>query len=150
MSEYQKLAAERTRHHEGRRKVQEGRVTSTADLVGVIAEGEFAKKYGLPVDSVQSAQRDPGWDFILDGKKIDIKATSRKDGNLIVHTAAKRPLSADIYVLAIVNVGNETAEFIGWIEQKDVRVAPVRTLGYNDLYPVHFVTRSQLRPMDEL
>src|SRR5687768_17027697 len=149
MSNYRELAAQRTRQHDGRRTTEQVAVYDNADLVGVIAEGEFAKKYGFPLKDVRSDKRDPGWDFILDGRKIDIKATARPDGNLLVPTAAKRPIVADIYVLAIVNVGNETAEFVGWMDQKSVRLCPIRKVT-NNSYPVYFVERSKLFPMEEL
>jgi hypothetical protein len=143
------MAEARTKSHDGKRLAADFAVLNNSDYIGIIAEGEFAKKYGLLMSSITIGKRDPGWDFVYKGKKIDIKATERANGNLIVPKAPNRPRVADIYVLAIVNVGNETANFVGWIDAKEVMLAPVRDLGRGS-YPVYFVDRKNLRPMDEL
>lgn len=112
-TEYQRLARERTALHDnvGRYKIQ---VLEQRDYIGVIAEGEFAKKSGLNMNTDLIPAGDDGFDFRLvrTGETVDIKATERKDGRLMVPMEGK-PL-ADYFVLAIVDTSTETARFAGW------------------------------------
>lgn len=148
MSEYKQLADARTKQHDGRRKPAEEAINDDTDLIGVIAEGEFAKAYGLVFEKRVYA-RDDGYDYVLaNGRKIDIKATKHKNGNLFVATEMKHEFVADAFVLAIVDTQTETAQFIGWATRDEVRNTPVKYFGKG--YPVHTVWRRYLHPMSEL
>lgn len=112
LTEYQKLALGRTKTHDrvGRRTRQ---ILPNRDYIGIIAEGEFAKRYGYIVNVDLLPGGDAGYDFYSTrtANKIDIKATERKNGRLMV----KDYENADVYVLAIVDTQTETADFVGWI-----------------------------------
>lgn len=147
---YREIARLRTESHDGRRLPQEEKVLKEADLIGIIAEGEFARKYGLDLSFEKAIRVDPGYDFVLpDGTKVDIKATTRYNGNLIVAIEKKRAYTTDAFVLAVVDIDNEKAQFVGWATVDTVRQAEVRDFKYG-AYPVHFVSRNKLRPMEEL
>jgi len=110
-------------------------------LVGAIAEIAWNKRYETFPD-FNCEPRRGGWDAITDGKKVDIKATDLKDGNLVT-SIGKLTDAVDRYVLAIVKDVN-TVEFIGWIDSKDfLRDENKTDLGHGKTYFLH---RSKLHP----
>lgn len=80
------------------------------DVDGLVAELAFCKWRNVwPDISIQP--RSGGADCVVDGKRIDVKATRRIDGRLIA-IATKNPADTDIFVLGIVDVNKVT--FAGW------------------------------------
>jgi hypothetical protein len=74
-----------------------------ADVIGVMAEFAFAKKYNVFPD-LGLSPRSGGRDGTVAGKRYDIKATKHKNGRLLCTT--KKNNDVDIYVLAIVDGAN--------------------------------------------
>lgn len=147
---YREIAQARTAGHEKGRNALDKPIFDNTDLIGVIAEGEFARQFNLPFNADIGSEGDGGYDFILpDGRTVDVKGTVRVNGNLLVPAADRKPLKADVYVLAIVDTDEETAAFIGWASQDDVRSSMVKDFGYA-YGPAYFVHRSRLRPMNKL
>ena len=119
MSRYSKEAERRTRLHDyvGRTTKQ---VLSDRDLIGIIAEGEFAQQFGGTPNFELIPAGDDGFDFkTRSGRTIDIKATTRPDGRLMVKTMLKRNM-ADIYVLGVVSIMTEYCSFKGWATAQDL------------------------------
>lgn len=106
-----------------------------ASRLGFTAEYSFSKQFNLHLDIISNLEKD-SFDFISkDGATIDIKATDRKDGNLVVPK-----LMHDVYVLAIVD-GN-TVDFVGYATKQMIEEAGKKDLGNG---PVWFVNRKQLK-----
>lgn len=121
---------------------------STSHLIGVIAEGTFANWLGLDVHQRHEPGGDGFVDFELsDGRKVDIKGTTRLNGNLLVPTA--KPIVADVFVLVIVNLEKEKGTMVGWIDRNTVLAAETKDYGYA-YSAVKFVSRSLLKPMNAL
>lgn len=147
------MADQRTKDQDATRSHKNKAITEDTDLVGVIAEGEFAKAYDLPFVNYSTPGGDAGFDFTLpDGRTVNVKGTGKIDGNLLVAAAPRKTKStvADLYVLAIVNKKDETADFVGWTTRDKVLAAKVRFMGKNRYNPVYFVPREELNPMEEL
>jgi hypothetical protein len=119
MDEYQALAAARSQVHD-----EAGRLTDQIlpdrDLIGIIAEAEFAKMMGYEVNRDIIPSGDDGYDFVVarNGQKVDVKATTIPHGRLMVRCESKA--LADLYVLGIVNLDLYTATFPGWAWKRDV------------------------------
>ena len=106
-----------------------------ASRLGFCAEYAFSKQFNLHLDIISNLQKD-SFDFISkDGATIDIKATDRSDGNLIVPK-----LLHDVYVLAIVD--GRTVDIVGYATKEMIEEA-----GRKDLVngPVWFVNRKELK-----
>ena len=146
--DYKKIARERNKIHDGRRKATEKQIIDEADLIGVIAEGEFAQKYGLPFNDSILVEGDGKVDFVLaDGRTIDIKATTRPYGKLLY--PVRKDILVDVFVLAIVNLEKETARFAGWATKEELIAAPIVNYGYR-YGAAYALTQPKLRPMGEL
>ena len=106
-----------------------------ASRLGFCAEYAFSKQFNLHLDIISNLEKD-SFDFISkDGATIDIKATDRSDGNLIVPK-----LLHDVYVLAIVD--GSTVDFIGYASKQMIEEAGKKDLGNG---PVWFVNRKELK-----
>ena len=106
-----------------------------ASRIGFCAEYAFSKQFNLHLDIISNLQKD-SFDFISkDGSTIDIKATDRSDGNLIVPK-----LLHDVYVLAIVD--GRTVDIVGYATKEMIEEAGRKDLG-NGL--VWFVNRKDLK-----
>ena len=111
------IARRRSAIHEGTKRSTK-QVLPDRDLIGVIAEQAFAKTYGVAMNMSITPMGDGGADFITrKGNWVDIKATKRPDGRLMVK---KHRLTADIYVLAIVNTESGAVDFAGWTTKQDI------------------------------
>lgn len=83
-------------------------------------------------------------DNVTRGRKVDIKATDRLDGRLLV-MLNKTLADADIYVLAI--VADNVVDFVGYATAQDVfRPENIKDLGYG---PTYVIERSALRRFQE-
>jgi len=106
-----------------------------ASRLGFCAEYAFSKQFNLHLDIISNLEKD-SFDFISkDGATIDIKATDRSDGNLIVPK-----LLHDVYVLAIVD--GRTVDFIGYATKQMIEEAGKKDLGNG---PSWFVNRKELK-----
>ena len=106
-----------------------------ASRIGFCAEYAFSKQFNLHPDIISNLEKD-SFDFISkDGATIDIKATDRSDGNLIVPK-----LLHDVYVLAIVD--GSTVDFIGYATNQMIEETGKKDLGNG---PVWFVNRKELK-----
>lgn len=106
-----------------------------ASRLGFCAEYAFSKQFNLHLDIISNLEK-YSFDFISkDGSTIDIKATDRSDGNLIVPK-----LLHDVYVLAIVD--GSTVDFIGYATNEMILEAGKKDLGHG---PSWFVNRKELK-----
>jgi len=106
-----------------------------ASRLGFTAEYAFSKQFNLHMDIISNLEKD-SFDFISsNGATIDIKATDRTDGNLVVPK-----LMHDVYVLAIVD-GN-TVDLVGYATKEMIEKAGKKDLGNG---PVWFVDRKDLK-----
>jgi hypothetical protein len=71
------------------------------DLIGIIGEIAFAKKFNVYPD-LSISPRSGSDDAVVNGKTIDVKSTDLKNGRLLA-TLNKEKHMSDIYVLAIVD-----------------------------------------------
>lgn len=106
-----------------------------ASRIGFTSEYAFSKQFNLHLDIISNLEKD-SFDFISkDGATIDIKATDRSDGNLIVPK-----LLHDVYVLAIVD--GRTVDIVGYATKQMIEEAGRKDLGNG---PVWFVNRKELK-----
>ena len=112
------------------------------EILGVAGEIAFAKSRNLYLD-LSFDPRKGGTDFVLNGKKIDIKTTEREDGRLLV-PIWKTPDDSDIFVLITGKV--PTFKIRGFATSKEV-FANKTSVGYG---PCYAVSQNKLHPMTEL
>jgi len=87
------------------------------DEMGLVAEHAFCKHHNIFHELVFGG-RDSGYDCILNGQRIDVKAISKPHHNLLVKRYAHVYEQVDIYVLVYVD-GAETY-IVGWMRKDDV------------------------------
>ena len=103
---------------------------ASADVLGVMAEYAFAKRYNTFPD-LGLTPRSGSADGILNGKRYDIKSTTYKNGRLL--STLKVNPDVDIYILAI--VGDLDVDFIGWASKEQlVRKENIINLGHGQGY----------------
>lgn len=98
-----------------------------ADLIGALAEHAFAQRFRIPQESIDSSgglygRGDGGWDFEVNGQRIDIKASGKYPGSWVV---PKGDLRADLYVFAFVDKETGTVSFRGKATKQQLE--PIRT-----------------------
>jgi len=138
------LAASRTRIHDDttRSTVQ---VLPDRDIIGVLAEDAFERLSGLPMDRRAKKSGDDGADFLTaGGLRVDIKATPREDGRLMVKT--QRAGKAHIYVLAVVDVETRRVTFKGWAYQMDFGPEKYHEKHHGVMFSA--IEQKDLRPME--
>lgn len=108
-------------------------------VYGLIAEYAFCKKFNIFQD-LSSEPRSGTYDCITpSGKRVDIKATRRKNGNLV--RTLKKNNDVDTYVLAVVH-DDASVEFVGWIVKEDfIKPENIKDLGHGKTY---FLDRKHL------
>lgn len=103
---------------------------ASADVLGVMAEYAFAKRYNTFPD-LGLTPRSGSADGILNGKRYDIKSTTYKTGRLL--STLKVNPDVDIYILGI--VGDLDVDFIGWASKEQlVREENIIDLGHGQGY----------------
>ena len=116
--------------------------THEDDEVGLIGEYAFGKHYNLFMD-ISLHQKKGGGDFVRNGKVIDVKATTRPDGNLVSPISKLGTTDVDVYVLAIVN--NNEVDLIGYATREEfLREENIVNLGKSRGF---FYPRSKLRDL---
>lgn len=73
------------------------RTDEEIDYLGVRAEWAFARVMGLDPNTIDGDYADGGYDFQLNDKTVDIKATFQSSSNLLVKS--KAAAKADLFVL---------------------------------------------------
>ena len=115
----------------------------TIDTIGVAAEYAWAKHHNLFPDLTFNARRN-GYDSLLHGWRIDLKATTNPNGRLILNPAQNNP-DIDAYVLAIVTLPD--VHFIGYALTHELRnQKALNNLGHG---PCYVLEQHQLRPFKE-
>ena len=87
-----------------------------ADVIGMVAEFAFAKRYNIFPD-LGLSPRSGSCDGVVNGKRYDIKSTTYKNGKLLA--TIKGNLDVDVYVLAIVD--GLAVDFIGYATSEQLR-----------------------------
>ena len=114
------------------------------DARGMLAELVFARAFNLYPD-FSVASRSGGADFDTPFGSVDVKATDRVDGNLLV-SIKKTPADADWYVLAVVT--DQAVEFVGCASAyKILSRDRIRDLGHGETF---FMPAAELDPINEL
>lgn len=109
------------------------------DIVGMVAEIAWHRVMGTFPD-LSVSPRAGSADAMYQGRTIDIKATTRRDGRLLA-TTNKGAGAADFYVLAIVDEAN--VDFVGYAASADLLSKDtIVDLGHG---PTHALPQSRLR-----
>jgi hypothetical protein len=91
-------------------------------MTGALGEIAFAKYLGRPADRPREAP-DGGVDFVVDGYRVQVKATTWPNGRLLL--PAYQELTADFYVLARVSIPDMHVTFAGAVTAADVQACGV-------------------------
>lgn len=87
------------------------------EIAGLTGEFAVAQHYGLEPNL--SLEPDEGWDFIIAGKRVDVKYTTYSKGDLFFTSLSH--FKADIALLIVAPSDNkklaQTASIIGWIDK---------------------------------
>ena len=107
---------------------------------GVIGEYAFCKTHNIFFDG-RFAGRDGGYDCVLKGLKIDIKSTTRSDGNLLAWTGADHT-NVDVFVL--VYVIDYVPSIRGWVLAKNfIQERHIKEMKHG---PCYFMDKDVLLP----
>lgn len=113
------------------------------DIDATGAEYFAAKYYGQKFDDSISTSGDQGWDFMIDGKTVEVvwlgrdkrSSEPRKSGNLIVNPHEPKRW-ADLYV--VVGGGfDEGYNIIGWTDHQSLICMPRVDFGFGRRYAMH-------------
>lgn len=108
------------------------------ETMGIMAEMAFCKWANLYFD-VSCGRQSGTTDVIYQNWKCDIKATERKDGQLMVSQWKKKE-SSDVYILGIID--GLSVDFVGFATSSDIiQEARLKDLGYG---PTYCMTQSEL------
>jgi hypothetical protein len=134
---------ERSRSMEGLASHQDFTFCGMQDVIGMAGERAFAAWSGVPARNEDFPAGDPGWDFEVDGWRIDIK-TARKPLNILVN--ATKPVCSDIVVMYRY-LDDKPAEFVAWeftgeIMKREPRVYPAKGQRLNYVMPAKLCLRT--------
>jgi len=102
------------------------------DLIGMVAEVAFSKWRNTYPD-LSIKPRSGGVDAIVNGRKVEVKATTRKNGRLLATLDKADKDGAEYYALAIVD-GN-VVTFPGYATARELlRKENIRDLGHGSGY----------------
>lgn len=119
---------------------QFGHDQQTIDTLGVAAEYAWAKHHNTFPDLTFHARKN-GCDALHSGWRIDVKATARPNGRLILNPKQINP-DVDLFALAIVTLPE--VYFVGYAMARELRQDKNLTdLGHG---PCHVLEQHQLRP----
>jgi hypothetical protein len=125
--------------------VDAGKDRTTIVYEGRLGELAFAKYFGLSLRPFQ-AKLDPGFDFILNNIKIDVKATRYSTGVLPVYLYKDGNPKFKADVMSLVIVHDWSAHLAGWItkqafarhhEKEDLKWGTRAIMRQRDLWPVN-------------
>ena len=104
------------------------------DLEGFGAELAFCRMFDCEPDTEIGSKLN-AWDCITKkGNKVDVKWTSKEDGELLVKQSKKRKGEVDIWVLMTGKF--PTYNFVGYATDEEVFNAPITNYGYGDNYTI--------------
>lgn len=90
-----------------------------SDFIGLLGECAYAKHFNLYLD-LSMGKRINTYDFMHEGKRIDVKTNERIDGKLFI--PEKENIDVDIYVLALLdNQSSNIIHLAGYIEKQIIR-----------------------------
>lgn len=114
------------------------------EMTGMVAEMAWGKATNTYPD-FGIKPRSGSIDSVIDGLRIDIKATTRIDGRLLA-TPKKVSNPADIYVLAIVR--ENIVNFVGYADAQELlNPSTLTDLGHG---PTHALPQTKLRPLTDV
>jgi hypothetical protein len=135
------------------------------EIAGALAEHAWAYKFGIPQTEVKSdggpyGHGDGGFDFVMGGVKIDVKASPVHPRSWVVGAG---PIRTDWYVFAFVTLP-DTVEFVAkapgwWVEPQGLvySVGNKRLIRYaelneewRDIRPDDFGTKAGLKKVQKI
>ncbi len=120
-------------------------------IIGLLGETAFAKEFGLQVDNeIHAWAGDDGWDFELNGKKVDVKTCVYYDDPELKIRIDKYVPEVDLYVLcAVKNLQMQQVDLVGYATRDMLKTAQRKQ--YKDGKPMNYVFKEhQLRDIREL
>lgn len=114
--------------------------------VGILGEMAYAFHYGIPRDRrvLPNGIGDGGVDLFLDGLKIDVKATDRDTGNLLLK---KRPNGSDYLALAIIDKDKCTVRLAGMVSSvKFIETCKTQDFGHGETFFIEQGNLDQILP----
>ncbi|MCP4569471.1 MAG: hypothetical protein GY841_17990 [FCB group bacterium] len=116
------------------------------DRWGALGEIAFGKHYGLPVNE-DFSKSDGGYDFIINGWKIDVKTTPAENGRYLLLRKPAQYIT-DLYVAARWGTRPWRIELFGWatgLEMSNADDAPAHIAKHHPAYGIH---ANKLHAMD--
>lgn len=119
---------------------------NSTHFLGVVAECAFSIYSGLDFDENLNVLGDPGYDFVINGKTIDVKGTQYfHDPHLKQYPNPKTWV--DIYVLVGIDIAQKRAKIFGWATKEEMQGATLKDYGYG---PQRVIECSKLHKIEEL
>jgi hypothetical protein len=125
-------------------KVAVDRTNHSIDYLGVLAEIGISKAMNISPPSPEILLGgDDGWDFKVNGKKIEVKYTFHPNGRLLIHD--KSMLKSDYYIL--LTGDDKEMRIAGWTDKDTfAKKGYLRDLGYGENF---VMDQGQLFPFNK-
>lgn len=142
----ERIAAQRDAQKQNYKSTKNWSAGNSTHFLGLVAEAAFSVYSGMDFDESLNAEGDPGYDFIVDGKTIDVKGTQYfNDPHLKQYPNPKT--WADYYVLVGIDIAQKRAKIFGHATKEEMQNASLRDYGYG---PQRVIGCSELHKIEEL
>jgi hypothetical protein len=121
------------------------------DREGVMGEKVFAALFGIPEDEIVQ-DHTVKYNFrLIDGTKVDVRASSHRDATLIIDPRTLVRNDADVFVLVQLNKDATSGKVSGWATRKEVEAStPAKISDRPGATKVHRLYKWQLHDIESL
>lgn len=144
--ELQSIAASRDAQKKDYKSTKNWSYGNSTHFLGLAAEATFSCYTGIEFDRRLTNVGDPGYDFIINGKTIDVKGTQYfNDPHLKQYPTPK--IWVDYYVLVGIDIAGKRAKICGYATKEEMQNAELRSYGYG---PQRVIECKNLHKIEEL
>ena len=98
---------------------------SRIDSDGVAGERAFAELFKIPEDEIVRDHK-VAYNFrLVDGTKVDVRASRAREANLIIDPKVLVKNDADVFVLVQLDKEGKKGRVVGWATREKVKAAPL-------------------------
>ena len=138
----QQIAKQRDSQKLNYKSTKNWSVGNSTHFLGLVAECAFTLETGIMFDKRLNIVGDPGYDFIFEEQKFDIKGTQYFNAPHLKQYPNPKTW-VDFYILAGINAPDKQVKVFGYATKEEIQNAklhnygygPQRVIEYQDLHP---------------
>lgn len=143
--ELQTIAASRDAQKKSYKSTKNWSTGNSTHFLGLVAEAAFSCYTGLDLNKSLSPSGDLGYDFIINGRTVDVKGTQYfNDPHLKQYPTPK--VWVDYYFLVGIDIAQKRAKIFGYATREEIQNATMKDYGYG---PQRVVECKDLHTMEE-